>query len=117
MSTQTAGTRARLFGAPDALVSPGNAGSNPPLGGYQGRPGYGYRVPFLLISPYAKKNYVDHTLIDQTSILRFIEENWSVKPIGNYSFDAFAGSIHNMFNFDHKRKTRLILDPKTGEVR
>lgn len=100
----------------DALVSPGNAGSNPPLGGYQGRPGYGYRVPFLLISPYAKKNYVDHTLIDQTSILGFIEENWSVEPIGNYSFDAFAGSIRNMFDFDHKRKTRLILDPKTGEV-
>jgi phospholipase C len=42
----------------------------------QGRCGYGTRVPLLVISPWAKSNFVDHTLTDQTSILRFIEDNW-----------------------------------------
>jgi phospholipase C len=42
---------------------------------------------------------VDHTLIDQTSILRFIEYNWGLGRIGNQSFDVKAGPIDNMFNF------------------
>src|SRR5580700_6621523 len=41
----------------------------------QDRCGFGVRLPFLLISPYAKRNYVDHSLNDTTSILRFIEYN------------------------------------------
>lgn len=101
---------------PDNLISPGNSGNNPPLGGYQGRLTYGYRLPFLLMSPYAKKNYLDNTLIDQTSILKFIEYNWSVKPIGNFSFDEFAGTLLNMFNFKKYRSLRLLLDPKTGQI-
>jgi phospholipase C len=65
----------------------------------QGRCGYGPRLPLLVISPYAKKNYVDHTVTDQSSILRFIEDNW----LGNQripgSFDALAGKLNGMFNF------------------
>ncbi len=61
--------------------------------------GYGFRVPFLVISPFAKKNYVDHTLTDQTSVLKFIEDNWlggqRIQPNG--SFDTIAGTIQNMF--------------------
>src|SRR5215471_11937960 len=41
-----------------------------------GRCGYGTRMPLLVVSPFAKKNHVDHTLTDQTSVLRFIEDNW-----------------------------------------
>ena len=74
------------------------------------------RIPFLVISPYAKENYVDHSIIDQTSILKFIEYNWKVKPIGNFSFDEYAGSIMNMFDFNKKRDIKLFLDSKTGEI-
>lgn len=98
----------------DALVSQGNAGSKPPLGGYQGRPAYGLRLPFILISPWAKENYVDSSLIDQTSILRFIEDNWKLGRIGDYSFDAYAGSILKMFDFSKCNPRQLQLDPKTG---
>ena len=63
-----------------------------------GRCGYGTRVPLMVISPFAKKNYVDHTLVDQSSVLRFIEDNWlggqRIQPGG--SFDTIAGSIQNM---------------------
>jgi phospholipase C len=90
-------------------------GTIAPIGGYQGRPSYGYRLPFLLISPWAKKNYVDSGLIDQTSILRFIEDNWKTGRIGDYSFDAFAGSLRTLFDFDNCHKEKLILDPVTGQ--
>lgn len=99
---------------PDALLGPGDAG-NPPPGAYQGRLAYGMRLPLLIISPFAKKNYVDHSMIDQTSVLRFIEDNWRLGRIGDQSFDAVAGSLKNMFDFSCPRDDILILDPSTGE--
>jgi phospholipase C len=87
-----------------------------------GRCGYGPRQPFLVISPYAKKNYVDHRVTDQSSILRFIEDNWGLGRIGNGSTDAIAGSINGMLDLDdhdgshHDRDSRLILDPATGRI-
>jgi phospholipase C len=82
----------------------------------QDRCGYGPRVPMLLVSPYAKTNFVDHSVADQSSILRFIEDNWSLGRIGNQSFDVSAGPISNMFDFSkgglHAEK--LLLDPSTG---
>jgi phospholipase C len=106
----------------DALTGPGQAGTNPPLAGYQGRAGYGPRLPLLVISPFAKKNYVDHTITDQSSIIQFIEDNWNLGRLGNGSFDALAGPLLNMFDFgdrddDHAGHRRLILDPSTGEPR
>lgn len=100
----------------DAFTGTGSCGTNSPLGGYQGRPAYGMRLPFILISPFAKENYVDHLLIDQTSILRFIEDNWSLGRIGDFSFDEFAGSFSNMFNFEKRNNRKLFLDPLTGAV-
>lgn len=100
--------------AADALVAPGNAGNHPPAGGYQGRLAYGMRVPFIIVSPFAKANFVDHSVLDQTSILRFIEDNWSLGRIGDHSFDRQAGSILNLFDFKHLRFQKLFLDPKTG---
>lgn len=102
--------------ANDTFAAPGNIGLNPPLGGIQGRPSYGFRLPFLLISNWAKENYVDHSVNDQTSILRFIEDNWNLGRIGNNSFDAYAGSLWNMFDFKKINKRKLILDPETGQV-
>jgi phospholipase C len=104
----------------DALTGPGTAGTNPPLAGFQGRAGYGPRLPLMVISPFAKKNFVDHTISDQSSIIRFIEDNWNLGRIGNGSFDDLAGSLLNMFDFskqDNGQDRRLILDPSTGEPR
>jgi phospholipase C len=68
-----------------------------------------------VISPFAKTNFVDHTVIDQTSILRFVEDNWSLGRIGNQSFDALAGALDNMFDFGRKgHGHKLFLDPTTG---
>jgi phospholipase C len=54
-------------------------------------------------------------MTDQTSMLRFIEDNWSVPRIGGGSFDALAGSLRSMFDFSDRDATPLILDPTTGE--
>jgi phospholipase C len=100
--------------AQDGLTDVGHCGTAAE-GAYQGRCGYGPRLPLLLISPFAKRNFVDHTVTDQTSILRFIEDNWSLGRIGDQSFDAIAGSLAGMFDFDdHGPNHRLILDPTTG---
>lgn len=101
----------------DVLVPNDKSGTNPPFGGYQGRLAYGMRLPFLIISPFAKRNFVDHTINDQTSVLRFIEDNWNLGRIGNYSFDELAGSLANFFDFDHPHYKPIILDPKTGLVK
>jgi phospholipase C len=86
-----------------------------------GRCGYGTRQPLLVISPFAKRNHIDHTLTDQTSVLKFIEDNWlggeRIQPGG--SFDTIAGTIENMFDFDGRAaddENKLILDPSTGAV-
>ena len=99
----------------------GNTTSKPPLAGQNGRCGYGPRLPLLVISPWAKHNSVAHTPSDQSSILKFIEDNWLTGPTGTTrisgSFDAIAGSLTNMFNFSptggHNKK--LFLDPTTGQ--
>ncbi len=100
----------------------GDACSNgTPLAGIDGQPvegrcGYGTRQPLLVVSPYAKVNYVDHTLTDQSSVLKFIEDNWlGGERIGQGSFDAIAGKLDPMF--DWKASTpALTLDPTTGKV-
>ena len=93
----------------------GKCGNGMPLAGIQGRCGYGPRLPLLVISPWAKINFVDGTLTDQSSILRFIEDNWNLGRIGGGSYDALSGSLLNMFNFEAPFPRRLILDPGTGE--
>jgi phospholipase C len=69
-----------------------------------------------VVSPYAKQNYVDGTVTDQSSILRFIEDNWATGRIGNQSFDALAGPLDPMFDFaSHRVAKPLFLDPTSGE--
>ena len=86
----------------------------------QGRCGYGVRTPFVVISPWTKPNYIDHTVTDQASVVRFIEDNWlSSQRIGQGSMDAIAGPITNMFDFTGtapKNVTTVILSPITGLV-
>jgi len=106
-------------GPQDFLTGTGLCGdttANPPLAGQNGRCGYGPRLPLLVISPWAKRNFVAHTISDQSSILKFIEDNWQLPRISG-SFDAMAGSLDNMFNFGPSGgKTKLLfLDPATGQ--
>ncbi|WP_234123206.1 phospholipase C [Clostridium hydrogenum] len=93
-----------------------NSGTKTPMNGQEDRLGYGPRLPFLIISPYAKHNYVSNTVTDQSSILRFVEDNWNLGRIGNGSFDTEAGSIDDMFDFDPGYyNPPLFLDRNTGE--
>ncbi len=84
----------------------------------QGRCGLGPRIPMLVISPYAKPNFVDHTLTTQTSIIRFIEDNWlQGQRLGQGSYDALSNSIAGMLNLNSKKLLpALFLDPTTGQL-
>jgi phospholipase C len=116
--------------AQDALTGTGTCGASltsvPKTGSgaaEQGRCGYGPRLPLLVISPYARSDFVDHSITDQSSVLRFIEDNWGLPRLGDGSADAVAGSINAMFDFASQsngqrggeRDGRLILDPATGQ--
>ena len=91
-------------------------GVNPNTPHAQGRCGYGPRMPLLVVSSWAKQNFVDHTLIDQSSVIRFVEDNWlGGKRLGAGSADVNAGTIQNMFNFATPNPTKLILSTSTGE--
>jgi phospholipase C len=113
----------------DALTGPGQCGV-PLTGAVLGRCGYGPRIPFLVISPFARRNYVDHTVTDQSSVLRFIEDNFELGRIDpapgksvpeGGSFDQIAGSLNTLFDFDGRLvqdehgQRRLILDDSTGQ--
>jgi phospholipase C len=107
----------------DALSGPGacNApGSMVPLSDAgtpeQARCGLGPRMPFLVISPFARSNYVGHTVLDQSSIPAFIEYNWHLPALGNGAADAnpAVGSISGMFDF-RQCAAPLFLSPTTGE--
>jgi phospholipase C len=86
----------------------------------QGRCGNGPRMPLLVVSPWAKKNYIDATATDQTSTLRFIEDMFlGGERIGGGSFDSIAGSLSNMFDFSASTPPNpavVLLDDATGEV-
>ncbi|MFJ7216303.1 phospholipase C [Amycolatopsis sp. NPDC098790] len=86
------------------------------VGTYADRCGYGPRLPLLVVSPYSKVNHVDHTQTDQTSVLKFIEDNWFTGRVGDSSFDTRAGSLNGMFDFWWPQAKKVVLDPKTGAV-
>jgi phospholipase C len=113
----------------NAGVQQGRRRTKTPLNGVKGKPvwgrcGYGTRIPLLVISPLVDANVVDHTLTDQTSIIRFIEDNWlggeRIHPGGSY--DSIAGDITHLFSSHEPLPQsaadgrRLILDPATGAV-
>jgi len=112
-------------GPQDALTAPGACGTavtalpglNPALTHALGRCGYGPRLPLLVISPWARQNFVDHTVTDQTSIIHFIEDNWlGGQRIGQGSFDGISSSLAQFFNFSKMRNNGvLFLNPSTGE--
>ena len=113
-------------GPADALTGPGTCGTaalslpgiSPTANPHAlGRCGYGPRQPMIVMSPWARRNFVDNTVISQTSVIHFIEDNWlGGQRIGGGSFDAITNSISQMFNFTHLRTDGvLFLNPATGE--
>jgi phospholipase C len=105
-----------------------------PLGGVQDRCGPGPRQPLLVISPWAKQNYIDHNFTDQSSMIKFIEENWGVGGLGGSAFESLsglksdgtqnspgsssAGDFLSMFDFnpEAKRAPAVILNDQTGQI-
>lgn len=60
--------------------------------------GPGTRIPAIIVSPFAKKGYVDHTLYDTTSILKLIENRFGLAPLSGR--DAKANGLEGAFEFD-----------------
>jgi phospholipase C len=101
-------------GSHDASQDTALCGRAPVAGGYADRCGPSQRLPLLAISPYSRVNHVDHGYAEQTSILRFIEDNWQAGRIGDASLDIRAGDLGGLFDFHHPKADRLALDPNTG---
>lgn len=72
--------------------------------------GYGFRVPALLVSPYAKKGVVNHTVLDYTAMLHFIETNWNIKPLSIR--DRQSAGLASAFDFAAPPRPGALL-PRT----
>jgi phospholipase C len=117
-NVSTNGTSGQCGNAPDH-------GPGGPLAGEQGRCGFGPRLPMLVISPWAKTNYVDSNASDQSSIINFVEYNWHLPGIKG-SFDRVLDPLDHhegvkfdfggMFDFNSAPNTTpYILNQATGE--
>jgi phospholipase C len=91
------------------------------LGSRNDRCGYGPRLPLLVISPWTRDNFVSHNRTDQSSVIKFVEDNWlRGQRVGNGSFDTIAGSLDapggvlDFRTFPDLRQ--FTLNPTTGEI-
>ncbi len=69
--------------------------------------GYGFRVPALLVSPYAKRGHIDSTELDFTSPLKFIQENWGIEPLAER--DRNANNFLDAFDFEQPARAPVLL--------
>lgn len=76
--------------------------------------GLGARVPLIVISPYAKPGYIDHTQYEFSSVLKFIEEQYNLPPLT--SRDANANDMMNSFDFSQTPLPPLPLTPRTCPI-
>ena len=67
---------------------------------------HGFRVPTLIISPFAKEGYVDSTLYDAASILKLIEDNYALPSLNKT--DAYANNMSNAFDFTKPPREPLL---------
>lgn len=74
---------------------------------WQGGPGF--RVPMLIVAPYVKP-HVEHTVYEFGSILRFVEDNWSLGTLGRN--DAHSTSIGNAFDFSMRPRAFKVIPAK-----
>jgi phospholipase C len=59
--------------------------------------GDGPRVPMMVVSPYARHDYIDHTYTDHVSVLKFIEANWHLGPLTSFSEDNLPNPAPNVY--------------------
>ncbi len=69
----------------------------------------GFRVPALLVSAYARRGQVNHTVLSYASALRFIEQNWGLAPLTRQ--DASAASLLSAFDFSARPRPPDIIAP------
>ncbi|MGI8588669.1 MAG: alkaline phosphatase family protein [Chloroflexia bacterium] len=74
--------------------------------------GLGIRVPGLVISPYAKQGYIDHTTYSFESWLRIAEERYGVLPMT--ARDTNAADMISSFDFTQQPRQPVILSPTTA---
>jgi phospholipase C len=70
---------------------------------------YGFRVPLIVVSPYAKAAYVSHVIHDFGSILKFIEQNFGLPSLG-YA-DALADDFSDSFNLSQTPIAFQVIPP------
>ena len=68
--------------------------------------GFGFRVPLLTISPYAKPGYIDSQLGEFSSVLRFIEDNWGLNQLTHRDRDAF--NLSYLFDFEQEPRAPVV---------
>jgi phospholipase C len=73
--------------------------------------GLGFRVPCLVISPYAKQGFIDHTQNEFCSILKFIETRWGLTPLTQRDKDA--DNMLEAFDFTQKPRNPMIIPNPT----
>jgi phospholipase C len=102
----------------DTLNGPGVCGALPAPGDYADRCGPGPRLPLIIVSPWVTPNTIHHTQREQTSITKFIEDNWGLGRIGDQSFDQRAATLNSMFDFNvgDPRAPAVFLNPSNGAV-
>jgi phospholipase C len=111
-----------LNGSDDSTVGDTAVCTKVPItvGSAEDRCGFGDRLPFLVISPYTRQNYVSSNLMDTTSVVKFIEDNWLGGERIPGSFDAVSSSIDGrggLLDFRvQPHFTPVILNPTTGAV-
>ncbi len=71
---------------------------------------YGGRVPAIIISPYARRGYVDHTMYTFSSMLKFVEDLWGLPSLT--SMDGQANDMFNAFDFSQQPATPLSLQTR-----
>ena len=76
--------------------------------------GYGFRVPMIVVSPYAKRGFVDHDTMDHTSILKFIADNWQLPYLNER--EARAGNLTTAFEFIAPSGIVPRISPASGEL-
>jgi len=73
--------------------------------------GFGPRVPLLVISPWAKPGFIDHTVLEFSSVLKFIEERFDLDALTVRDQDA--ADLVDAFDFKHGPRAPVILQPRT----
>ena len=78
-------------------AAPEPDGKPPDVGGPWRFDRYGFRVPAVVVSPYARPDYVSHVVRDHTSVLKLIERKWNLPPMT--ARDAAADDLLDMVDF------------------